>query len=76
MKIYGWNENALQQSCVTLCGIFITNVCDIFRKKGITMISIKAIIITTITINFIVNSTKFGSKTKLNQNLEQTKLSS
>ena len=32
------------------------------------MIAIKAIIITTISINFIVNSTKFGSKTKLNQN--------
>ena len=32
------------------------------------MIAITAIIITTISINFIVNSTKFGSKTKLNQN--------
>ena len=51
--------------------VFITIVCDIFRKKGITMIATKAIIITTISINFIVNSTKFGSKTKLNQNLEQ-----
>ena len=35
------------------------------------MIAIKAIIITTISINFIVNSTKFGSTTKLNQNIEQ-----
>ena len=35
------------------------------------MIAIKAIIIKTISINLLVNSTKFGYKTKLNQNLEQ-----
>ena len=62
--------------CVTDRNFNQSNVCDIFREKWIKMISIKAIIITTITINFIVNSTKFGSKTKLNQNLEQTRLSS
>ena len=46
------------------------------EEKEITMIAIKAIIITKISINFMVISTKFGSKTKLNQNLEQTRLSS
>ena len=51
--------------------LFITIVCDIFRKKEITMIAIKAIIITTISINFMVNSTKFGSTTKFYQNIEQ-----
>ena len=38
------------------------------EEKEITMIAIKAIIITKISINFMVISTKFGSKTKLKQN--------
>ena len=35
------------------------------------MIAIKAIIIKTISINLLVNSTKFGSTTKFYQNIEQ-----